>query len=88
MKKLFLNMELGESVDSYRFHHQGVPNELLYVRTDPYVPPKLLRDALVKIGHKLKSRKTPMSVVQAIYKDGGKIHAKCDLRKGGEPAGF
>ena len=81
-------MELGAAVDTFRLHHQGIPNEILYNLDPQIIPPLHLRDALRKIGHNLKGVRSK-SVVQAIYKDGDKIYAKADFkRKGGTAEGF
>ena len=87
IKRLFLNRPLGEAVDSFRLHHQGIPNRILYNSRPAYRPPDHLIEALEKIGHKMVSTRSK-SVVQAIYKDGETIYAKSDSRKGGKSFGF
>ncbi|XP_065664047.1 glutathione hydrolase 1 proenzyme isoform X2 [Hydra vulgaris] len=81
LRKIFFNQELGFAVNGFRLHDQGVPNEILYD-----TPPKHLLDGLRELGHKSKSGL--YNVVQAIYKDKGKIYAASDPRKGGLPGGY
>ena len=85
LRKIFLNQELGFSVDGFRLHHQGVPNRISYYSNES--PPKSLLDGLQKLGHSYTAS-TSMSVVQAIYKNEGKIYAVSDPRKYGLPDGY
>ena len=52
-----------------------------------YLPPNSLVVGLKKLGHNFTDKKA-ISVVQAIYKDGGDIYAVSDPRKYGKPAGY
>lgn len=84
-KHLYLNMELGESVTSYRFHHQGIPNIAHYNTNIP--PSEELIEKLRKIGHDVKGR-TSDCVTQAVARLDGYVYAMSDPRKSAEASGY
>ena len=73
-------MDLEEAVAAPRFHHQWLPDEIVYEELD-------LVDVstLQKLGHTLRKRERPMGDVQAIAVDpSGKTVAVSDPRGRGE----
>ena len=84
-KHLYLDMELGKSISSYRLHNQGVPNKNTY--NTAYPPGTTLIQRLRDIGHKVGPSGWDC-VVQAVAKKQNMILAKSDPRKFAEADGF
>ncbi|MDQ7014303.1 MAG: gamma-glutamyltransferase [Planctomycetota bacterium] len=79
-------MDAEHAVASPRLHHQWSPDEL---RLEPGLRGEAdaaFREQLKALGHKLGTIKS-VGVVQLIVRDKEGIHAACDPRKGGTPAG-
>lgn len=53
----------------------------------PYLLQSVL-DGLAQKNHVTELQRTPGAVVQAIVRQGDKLCAECDFRKGGYPAGY
>jgi gamma-glutamyltranspeptidase/glutathione hydrolase len=79
-------MPLREAVDSPRFHHQWLPDRILYERG---AFPADVRDSLVRRGHKLDEAIGPLGNVNVIglAADGAWLGA-ADARRQGTAAGF
>ncbi|XP_025091563.1 LOW QUALITY PROTEIN: glutathione hydrolase 1 proenzyme-like [Pomacea canaliculata] len=82
IRTLWLNNSLVEAVEDSRVHHQLFPPE---IHVDPGFP-KDVQDGLVAKGHRIATHIG--SKVQAILKDGSRLYAVSDWRKGGAPDGY
>ncbi|PAA85372.1 hypothetical protein BOX15_Mlig010592g1 [Macrostomum lignano] len=79
-RQLYLNETVKAAVDSYRLHHQLVPNVLNY-NPDACDPPEIIKEELRRKGHKLKPFRR-ISAVQAIERlSNGQLQANADYHK-------
>ena len=78
---LAFGMNVGQAVNSPRFHHQWYPNKLLIEEGFPFF------DEFKTFGHEVE-KGNHLGTIQAIQRTfDGKIEAASDHRKGGEPDG-
>uniref|UniRef100_A0A8C1P3S0 Gamma-glutamyltransferase 1a n=1 Tax=Cyprinus carpio TaxID=7962 RepID=A0A8C1P3S0_CYPCA len=82
LNSLFFNYDLKKAVTEPRVHNQLNPN-MTVVEQDFDV-----LDGLVQKNHVTELERTPGAVVQAIVRQGDKLCAESDPRKGGYPAGY
>lgn len=83
---LIRGMDVEQAVASPRLHHQWSPDVL---RLEPGLRGEAdaaFRNQLEALGHKLGAIES-VGIVQLIVRDKEKVHAACDPRKGGSPAG-
>ncbi|MHC4223167.1 MAG: gamma-glutamyltransferase [Planctomycetota bacterium] len=79
-RHIVVDMDLREAVAAPRFHHQWLPDEIVYEELDSEDV-----SILEKLGHALRKRERPMGDVQAIAVDGsGRAVAVSDPRGRGE----
>ncbi len=84
LNTLILGMNAADAVAAPRLHHQWLPDT---TRLEPTLATATdLHRALTSRNHTL-STITSVGVVQLIVRDAHGIHAACDPRKGGAPAG-
>ncbi|MCC7387937.1 MAG: gamma-glutamyltransferase [Phycisphaerales bacterium] len=92
LNALVHDMPAADAVAAPRLHHQWMPDQ---VRLEPRLcaggPDEAtnaaaLREALISRGHTLGAIDA-VGVVQLITRDDSGLHAACDPRKGGRPAG-
>lgn len=84
LNALVRRMDAGEAVGAPRMHHQWLPD---VVRLEEGLGAEGgLVSGLEAIGHRVE-RTGGVGVVQLIVRDGAGVHAACDPRKGGVPAG-
>ena len=81
---LLVREDIKTAIDAPRIHHQLHPNKIIYEKDFPIE----LLDRLSKIGHVTEEVKGRGSVINAIAKDGHRIQAFYDYRKGGSQAGL
>jgi gamma-glutamyltranspeptidase/glutathione hydrolase len=82
-RHVVLEEDLEDAVAASRFHHQWLPDEIVYEELEP----SNIRQ-LESLGHTLRRRKRPMGDVQAIaVKSPGRPHAVSDPRGRGESIG-
>uniref|UniRef100_A0A672MMV3 Glutathione hydrolase n=1 Tax=Sinocyclocheilus grahami TaxID=75366 RepID=A0A672MMV3_SINGR len=82
LNSLFFNYDLKKAVTEPRVHNQLNPN-MTVVEQDFDV-----LDGLAQKNHVTELQRTPGAVVQAIVRQGDKLCAESDPRKGGYPAGY
>jgi gamma-glutamyltranspeptidase/glutathione hydrolase/leukotriene-C4 hydrolase len=88
MNHLWFGLNLQDSVEHARLHHQLVPTFIRVEKTSKYRMKQAVLDGLKKLGHTYKFF-TSSSTVQAIAVDEeGRIHAVSDPRKYGRAAGY
>ena len=80
---LGFELELSDSIELPRLHHQLFPNEVVVEKDFA----EDFRDGLKDKGHKIVETSS-FAVVQGIFVDSGRIYAACDPRKGGKPDGY
>jgi gamma-glutamyltranspeptidase/glutathione hydrolase len=74
-------MTIDQAVDAPRVHHDFRPDELRYERRRPLPAPVL--SALVKLGHRVSSKRIPIGDANSILVDDGVAWAYADTREGG-----
>uniref|UniRef100_A0A8C1Z7M1 Glutathione hydrolase n=1 Tax=Cyprinus carpio TaxID=7962 RepID=A0A8C1Z7M1_CYPCA len=84
LNSLFFNYDLKKAVTEPRVHNQLNPN-MTVVEQDFE---QSVLDGLVQKNHVTELERTPGAVVQAIVRQGDKLCAESDPRKGGYPAGY
>jgi gamma-glutamyltranspeptidase/glutathione hydrolase len=87
--QVFLNvtvyhMALQEAVAARRFHHQGIPDEIVYEKGTG----QGLLQPLTLMGHAVKQRSEPMGDIQALLFEDHRIQAVADPRHPGAAGGF
>lgn len=75
---------LTAAIDAPRFHHQGLPDVLLFERART---PRPLLDALNQLGHGVETRGS-IGDVHAILFQNGRLTAVADPRSGGAAGGY
>ena len=86
MNKLWFDYDLSKAVNKPRLHSQLVPDQEVFYEKD-YPIKDYVIEGLLELGHKVAGSDI-FAVVQAISREPrGKIYAKSDPRKHGEPAG-
>ena len=80
-------MNMCEAVDALRFHHQWMPDELIY---EKYCLSKDVVENLERKGHTLKETNSKVGALETIYIDhiNGWIYGVPDDREGGVADGF
>lgn len=92
LNALVRGMPAAEAVAAPRLHHQWMPDEVSLEPPlqagNPHETPTAgaIREALTSRGHTLGAIDSD-GVVQLIVRDATGLHAACDPRKGGRPAG-
>ncbi|ROL49084.1 Glutathione hydrolase 1 proenzyme [Anabarilius grahami] len=84
LNSLFFNYDLKKAVTEPRVHNQLNPN-MTVVEQDFE---QSVLDGLAQKNHVTELLRTPGAVVQAIVRQGDKLCAESDPRKGGYPAGY
>ncbi|KAM6965121.1 glutathione hydrolase 1 proenzyme-like [Aplochiton taeniatus] len=84
LNSLFFNYDLKKSVTEPRVHNQLNPNMTEVEQGFE----KSVLDGLVLKNHVTELLRTPGSVVQAVVRQGERLCAESDPRKGGYPAGY
>ncbi|XP_029916411.1 gamma-glutamyltransferase 1a isoform X2 [Myripristis murdjan] len=84
LNSLFFNYDLKKAVTAPRFHNQLNPNMTVVEQGFE----KSVLDGLVQKNHVTELLRTPDSVVQAVVRQGERLCAESDPRKGGYPAGY
>ncbi|OQV23352.1 Gamma-glutamyltranspeptidase 1 [Hypsibius exemplaris] len=86
LRVLYLGQTIKEAIDAPRLHHQLFPMVLEYERNFS----RTEIEALQIKGHKVVQATEGFSaVIQGVVRlSDGTIHANCDFRKGGSPAGL
>ncbi|KAL8592955.1 hypothetical protein ACOMHN_050782 [Nucella lapillus] len=82
----YLDYEEGfdQAVRDLRLHHQLLPQYLDYEEGFD----QAILEGLQKLGHEIKSTSLGHSIVQAVSRRHGLLHAASDFRKGGQPRGY
>ncbi|GAC1430321.1 MAG: gamma-glutamyltransferase [Thermoanaerobaculia bacterium] len=75
---------LAEAIAAPRYHHQGVPEDILF---EEGRAPKMLLESLAAMGHGARAR-DPIGDVHALQFSGGRIIAVADPRGGGAAGGY
>lgn len=80
-------MNIRDAVNFPRFHHQWLPDELIYERFS--LPDDVLQNLRAK-GHTVKEVKSKIGALETIFIDhnDGWIYGASDFREGGSPAGY
>uniref|UniRef100_A0A6Q2ZLJ5 Glutathione hydrolase n=1 Tax=Esox lucius TaxID=8010 RepID=A0A6Q2ZLJ5_ESOLU len=84
LNSLFFDYDLKKAVTQPRIHNQLNPN--MTVVEDGFE--KSVLDGLAQKNHVTEMLMTPGSVVQAVVRQGERLCAESDPRKGGYPAGY
>ncbi|XP_078141229.1 gamma-glutamyltransferase 1a isoform X2 [Centroberyx gerrardi] len=84
LNSLFFNYDLKKAVTEPRVHNQLNPNMTVVEQGFE----KSVLDGLVQKNHVTELLPTPDSVVQAVVRQGERLCAESDPRKGGYPAGY
>uniref|UniRef100_A0A8C4GRG1 Gamma-glutamyltranspeptidase 1 n=1 Tax=Dicentrarchus labrax TaxID=13489 RepID=A0A8C4GRG1_DICLA len=84
LNSLFFNYDLKKAVTEPRVHNQLNPNMTVVEQGFE----KSVLDGLVLKNHVTQLLRTPDSVVQAVVRQGERLCAESDPRKGGYPAGY
>uniref|UniRef100_H3D1N8 Glutathione hydrolase n=1 Tax=Tetraodon nigroviridis TaxID=99883 RepID=H3D1N8_TETNG len=84
LNSLFFNYDLKRAIREPRFHNQLKPN-ITMVEKDFE---KSIMDGLVQKNHVTQQLHVPDTVVQAVVRQGERLCAESDPRKGGYPAGY
>ncbi|XP_012673197.1 gamma-glutamyltransferase 1a [Clupea harengus] len=84
LNSLFFNYDLKKSVTEPRVHNQLNPNMTVVEQNFE----KSVLDGLAQKNHVTELLRTPGAVVQAVVRQGDRICAESDPRKGGYPAGY
>lgn len=86
LRNLWLGDNIKEAIDGPRFHHQLLPNRLVYEKLFP----QDILEELQKLGHRTSLLENEMSGINVGIARGedGTIYANSDYRKGGEVDGF
>uniref|UniRef100_A0A9J8AJ02 Gamma-glutamyltransferase 1a n=2 Tax=Cyprinus carpio TaxID=7962 RepID=A0A9J8AJ02_CYPCA len=84
LNSLFFNYDLKKAVTEPRVHNQLNPN-MTVVEQDFE---QSVLDGLAQKNHVTELQRTPGAIVQAIVRQGDKLCAESDPRKGGYPAGY
>ncbi|XP_051509267.1 glutathione hydrolase 1 proenzyme-like [Myxocyprinus asiaticus] len=84
LNSLFFNYDLKKAVTEPRVHNQLNPNMTVVEQNIE----KSVLDGLAQKNHITEWLRTPGAVVQAVVRQGDKICAESDPRKGGYPAGY
>ncbi|XP_022695838.1 glutathione hydrolase 1 proenzyme-like isoform X3 [Varroa jacobsoni] len=81
----YMNYTIGDAIAHSRLHHQYLPNRITYDRN---FDPNIIKE-LEKLGHETYMRPDNVrgSVIVAVVREGDKIVAACDPRKGGGTSG-
>ena len=88
MNHLWFGLNLKDSIEHPRLHHQLVPTYIRVEKTPKYRMKETILDGLKQLGHTLKFL-TTSSTVQAIAVDKeDRIYAVSDPRKYGRAAGY
>ncbi|MCH8823531.1 MAG: gamma-glutamyltransferase [Planctomycetes bacterium] len=82
---LLFDMDPNQAVAEPRFHHQWLPNQLLF---EAGSIDSIAREKLLLLGHVLQPAGRSVGVVQLIKVDADGLRAASDPRKGGKPAGY
>lgn len=83
-RHLWVDESIKEAIDAARIHHQLLPMRVSY----EYGVPKPVIDGLRFMGHETLRYRDRGSVVCAIARVNGTIHANADYRKGGDVYGI
>uniref|UniRef100_W5MCC1 Glutathione hydrolase n=2 Tax=Lepisosteus oculatus TaxID=7918 RepID=W5MCC1_LEPOC len=84
LNSLFFNYDVKKAVTEPRAHNQLWPN-VTEVEKDFE---KSIQAGLEQKNHEVELQKSRGAVVQAIVRQGEKLYAESDYRKGGSPAGY
>ncbi|KAG5281340.1 hypothetical protein AALO_G00070180 [Alosa alosa] len=84
LNSLFFNYDLKKAVTEPRVHNQLNPNMTVVEQNFE----KSVLDGLAQKNHVTELLRTPGAVVQAVVRQGDRICAESDPRKGGYPAGY
>ncbi|XP_062273797.1 gamma-glutamyltransferase 1a [Scomber scombrus] len=84
LNSLFFNYDLKKSVTEPRVHNQLNPNMTVVEQGFE----KSVLEGLAQKNHVTQLLRTPDSVVQAVVRQGERLCAESDPRKGGYPAGY
>ncbi|XP_053277199.1 gamma-glutamyltransferase 1a isoform X2 [Pleuronectes platessa] len=84
LNSLFFNYDLKKAVTEPRFHNQLNPNMTVVEQGFE----KSVLEGLALKNHVTQLLRTPDSVVQAVVRQGERLCAESDPRKGGYPAGY
>ncbi|MED6244457.1 hypothetical protein ATANTOWER_011394 [Ataeniobius toweri] len=84
LNSLFFNYDLKKAVMEPRVHNQLNPNMTVVEQGFE----KSVREGLEQKNHVTQTLRTPDSVVQAVVRQGERLCAESDPRKGGYPAGY
>ncbi|PAA80322.1 hypothetical protein BOX15_Mlig013069g3 [Macrostomum lignano] len=86
-RQLYLNETVKAAVDSYRLHHQLVPNFVTY-NPDKCDVPEIIKSELRRKGHAVQPSSS-LSVIEAVQRlPNGKLQANWDFRKPSKTGGF
>ncbi|CAL8247462.1 unnamed protein product [Merluccius merluccius] len=84
LNSLFFNYDLKKAITEPRFHNQLNPNMTVVEQGFE----KSVLEGLTKKNHVTELLPVPDSVVQAVVRQGDRLCAESDPRKGGYPAGY
>uniref|UniRef100_A0A8C9RA00 Glutathione hydrolase n=1 Tax=Scleropages formosus TaxID=113540 RepID=A0A8C9RA00_SCLFO len=84
LNSLFFNYDLKKAVSEPRVHNQLNPNKTVVEEKFE----KSVLDGLAQKNHVTELLRTPGAVVQAVMRQGNRLCAESDPRKGGYPAGY
>ncbi|XP_062870399.1 glutathione hydrolase 1 proenzyme [Trichomycterus rosablanca] len=84
LNALFFKYDLKRSVSDPRVHHQLSPN---YVVVEPNFDTDVI-EGLKEKNHVIEVLESTGAVIQAIQRDGSRIYAQSDPRKGGYATGY
>lgn len=83
LRTMWMYQNIKKAIDSPRLHHQLIPPELMI---EPTFPPDEAEE-LMKKGHNITIVKTRFSVIMGVRREGGRLYANADYRKGGDVDG-
>lgn len=83
IRTMWMAQNIKEAIDPPRLHHQLIPAQLMVEPTFPTEE----ADELRKKGHNVTKITTRFSVIMGVRKEGGRLYANADYRKGGDVDG-
>uniref|UniRef100_A0A224YZ70 Gamma-glutamyltranspeptidase / glutathione hydrolase / leukotriene-C4 hydrolase n=1 Tax=Rhipicephalus zambeziensis TaxID=60191 RepID=A0A224YZ70_9ACAR len=79
VRALWQGYNIKQAIDEPRLHHQLIPNVLM---VEPSFPEEYIT-ALSELGHNVTKRRGRFNVILGVERDGARILANSDFRKGG-----
>ncbi|XP_077535851.1 scoloptoxin SSD14-like [Haemaphysalis longicornis] len=83
LRTMWMDQDIKHAIDASRLHHQLIPAELM---VEPSFPPEQAEE-LKKKGHNVTTVWSRFSVIMGVRREGGRLYANADYRKGGDVDG-